>query len=374
MTRKVLICGGYGTFGLRAAERLGTDPSLQIVLAGRSRTKADEAVARMQPRTQARLSALQLDALTPDVAALRSLAPTVIYNASGPYQTQDYALARAAIAIKSHYLDLADARAFVAGIHVLDAAARAVGVLVTSGASSVPALSSAVVDDHLADFTVLERLFFGIVPANGFDPGVATTASILSYVGRPFTTLRDGTPQRIHGWQGIRRHTFPEIGARWLAPCDVPDLAIFPARYPTLRTIDFTAGLEVPLQFFGLWGLSWFVRAGLLRKAERLAAPLVKAKSWMNRLGSDAGGMFVVMEGRGADGAQKKVSWHLIARQNNGPYVPQTAATALTRKLLAGSQPERGAMPCVGLLRLDEITAEMHGLAITTRSQTIHPR
>ena len=374
MASKVLICGGYGTFGLRAAERLGTDPTLEIVLAGRSRAKAEAAVAELQPRLAARLTAMPLDALAPDIAAMRSTEPTVVYNASGPFQAQQYALARAAIAVGAHYLDLADARTFVTGIHTLDAEARAAGVLVTSGASSVPALSSAVVDHHLPQFAALERLDFGIVPANGFDPGVATTASILSYVGRPFSTLRNGEPTRVHGWQGITRHTFPGIGSRWFAHCDVPDLALFPARYPTLRHIHFAAGLEVPLQFFGLWGLSWLVRAGLLRKAERLTAPLLAAKSWMNRLGSDASGMFVVMEGRGQDGAPKRVTWHLIARQNHGPYIPQTPATALTRKLLAGAVSQRGAMPCIGLLSLNEITAEMAGLSITTESETSQPR
>jgi Saccharopine dehydrogenase NADP binding domain len=205
------------------------------VLAGRNRDKAERAVAALQPRIAARLSALALDATRPDAEALARLAPAVVYNASGPFQAQDYALARAAVSIGAHYVDLADARAFVTGIAALDAEAKAAGVLVVSGASSVPALSSAVIDAHLGHFARLEKVTYGIVPANGFDPGVATTASILSYVGRPFITLRDGRPATVRGWQGISRHAFPGIGSRWLAPCDIPDLALFPQRYPTLR-------------------------------------------------------------------------------------------------------------------------------------------
>jgi hypothetical protein len=288
----------------------------------------------------------------------------VIYNASGPFQVQDYALARAAIEIGAHYVDLADARAFVAGIGTLDAQAHAANVLVASGASSVPALSSAVIDTYIGRFSRLERVFYGIVPANGFDPGLATTASILSYVGMPFTTLREGAPATVRGWQGVTRHTFPRIGPRWLAHCNIPDLALFPARYPTLRSLRFVAGLEVPVQFFGLWGLSWLVRAGVLRRAERLAGTLLWAKRWMTRLGSDAGGMFVVMDGIGQNGHPLHLAWHLIARDNNGPFVPPSPATALTRKLLAGTVDTRGAMPCIGLLTLDEIAAEFAGLSI----------
>ena len=50
--------------------------------------------------------------------------PAVLINATGPYQRQDYRLARACIAAGVHYLDLADARDFVPGIAALDAEAR----------------------------------------------------------------------------------------------------------------------------------------------------------------------------------------------------------------------------------------------------------
>ncbi len=362
--KRILVCGGYGAFGRRAAERLGADGAVEIILAGRNLDQAERAVAELQPRVAAKLSALALDAMRPDMAALARLAPTVIYNASGPFQAQDYTLARAAIAAGAHYVDLADARAFVVGISALDAEAKAAGLLVVSGASSVPALSSAVLDAHLGQFTQLERVFYGIVPGNGFDPGLATTASILSYVGKPFATLRDGAPATVHGWQGISRYTFPKIGPRWLAHCDIPDLALFPARYPTLRSLHFTAGLEVSLQFFGMWGLSWLVRAGVLPRAKRLAGVLLWAKTWMTRLGSDASGMVVAMDGIGPNGKPLHLAWHLIARNNHGPFVPQAPATALVRKLLAGRIFERGAMPCLGLLTLDEIAAELGDLSI----------
>ncbi len=360
----VLICGGYGTFGRRAAERLGRDASLDIVLAGRNLAAAEDAVADLQPRLPAKLRAASLDATAPDMAALARIAPAVIYNASGPFQGHGYDLARAAIAIGSHYVDLADARQFVVGINALDTAAKAADVLIVSGASSVPAVSTAVIDAYLDRFARLERVFYGIVPANGFDPGVATTASILSYVGKPFKTLRGGRMSTVHGWQGVTRHEFPHIGQRWLAACDIPDLDLLPRRYPTLRDIEFTAGLEVPVQFFGLWGVSWLVRSGVVRHADRLARPLLAAKRWMTRFGSDAGGMFVVMEGIGPTGQPVSCAWHLIARANHGPFVPQSPATALTRKLMTGGVSARGAMPCVGLLTLDEIAAELQGLQI----------
>jgi saccharopine dehydrogenase-like NADP-dependent oxidoreductase len=366
--QRVVICGGYGTFGLRAAERLGRDPNLEIILAGRNRTAAEAACTDLQPRVAAKLSAMQLDATNPELAALRGLAPAVIYNTSGPFQAQDYSLARAAITIGAHYIDLADARHFVTGITRLDAEAKAAGVLVVSGASSVPGLSSAVVDHHLPAFQRLEQIRFGIVPANGFDPGLATTASILSYVGQPFTTLRASQRVRVHGWQGLWQHRLPDIGKRRLAACDIPDLDLFPVRYPTVTTLTFGAGLEVPAMHYALWALSWLVRLGLVTRPARLAAPLLRMKPWFKAFGSDTGCMFMVLNGTGLDGRPKQIRWSLIARNNQGPYIPQVAATVITRKLLAGALNIRGAQPCLGLLTLPEFDKDVADLRVVSHT------
>jgi glycine/D-amino acid oxidase-like deaminating enzyme len=69
------------------------------------------------------------------------------------------------------------------GMYLLEEA-KAAGVLVASGASSVPALAAAIIDHHLPEFERLELIEHGITPANGYDPGVATTASIM-----PFFTM-----------------------------------------------------------------------------------------------------------------------------------------------------------------------------------------
>lgn len=42
------------------------------------------------------------------------------------------------------------------------------------------------------------------------------------------------------------------------------------------------------------------------------------------------------------------------------------AAVCVARKLIAGRLPVRGAMPCVGLVSLDEYLAELQGLGLET--------
>jgi saccharopine dehydrogenase-like NADP-dependent oxidoreductase len=146
MMPRILIVGGYGAFGARAAERLARSPELELIIAGRNGVLAQAFAVELAAKRGCTVTATTMDAtrVTPD--ALKAMGAAVVINASGPFQAQDYSLARAAIAAGMHYLDLADARAFVGGITSLDAQAKAAGVLALSGASTVPAVATAVVD------------------------------------------------------------------------------------------------------------------------------------------------------------------------------------------------------------------------------------
>jgi saccharopine dehydrogenase-like NADP-dependent oxidoreductase len=363
---RVLIAGGYGAFGSRVAERLACEPDLDLVIAGRSAERARQAAERIGCHARAKLSSSVLDAHALDGVALGQLAAHVIINASGPFQSQDYGLARAAIAAGANYLDLADARLFVAGFGCLDVLARQAGVLAVTGASTVPGLSAAVLDRFVAKFASIETVHYGICPGNSYHPGPATTASILSALGRPFKTLSGGQLKTVWGWQGLTRHRFPEIGPRWLGDCEIPDLDLFPQRYPTLQTVRFKAGAEVGSFHLALWALSWLCRFGLLRLPRRLVRPLLAIKHQLRFLGSDQGGMFVSLEGRGHDGARQRIDWHLVAKSGHGPFVPAVPAVLLAKKLIRGSAMPVGARPCLDLFTLDEFLAEIADLDITT--------
>jgi len=366
---RILIVGGYGAFGARAAERLAREPNLDIVIAGRSEQKAAAHAAALARTARARIAHAGLDASTAGADTIDALGARVVINASGPFQSQDYRLARAAIGAGSHYIDLADARTFVTGITALDGEAKAAGVTVVSGASSVPGLSSAVVREYVGAFRQLDSIEIGISPGNSFDPGVATAASILSQAGKPHSELRNGERQTVYGWQGLYRHRFPQIGARWMGCVDVPDLDLLPAHYPTLHTARFSAGVEVGLFHLGLWSLSWLVRAHLVRDLGSLAAPLLRAKGVLGSLGSDCGGMFVTMRGRDLDDKPKELAWHLIARSGHGPYVPAIASVILAKRLIAEQEAPAGARPCFGLFTLADFAVEVADLDIVCTLQ-----
>jgi saccharopine dehydrogenase-like NADP-dependent oxidoreductase len=371
MTPRILIVGGYGAFGARAAERLARAGGLELIIAGRNRAAAQDFAAGLATTHGCCVTAATLDATAVSPEALKALGARVVINASGPFQAQDYSLARAAISAGMHYLDLADARAFVGGIGSLDAPAKAAGVLVLSGASTVPAVATAVVDHLAPQFARVDCLTYGLSPGNAYDPGPATTASILGGLGQPFTSLKEGRMQILHGWDDCRRHTFPVLGRRWMARCDVPDLDTMPARFPTLREMRFYAGVEIGMFHLSLAALAKARRWRLLPDPTPLTRPLLWAKRRLGFLGTDDGGMFVTLKGLGDDGRPKRIDWHLIARRNHGPYIPTLAAVVLARQLARGTLTATGAGACVGYVTLDVLLAEVADLDIKPQTAAL---
>jgi hypothetical protein len=67
--------------------------------------------------------------------------------------------------------------------------------------------------------------------------------------------------------------------------------------------------------------------------------------------------MHVTVQGLDQRSQPTTRTWWLLAGSNHGPQVPCFPAIALARKILRGEIRTRGAMPCMGLLTLDEILA-----------------
>lgn len=82
---KLLIIGGYGTFGGRIVELLEHEPRLTLIVAGRSLAKAQECcAARMGAR--AALMPLAFDREGDASAQLAAIAADTVIDASGPFQ------------------------------------------------------------------------------------------------------------------------------------------------------------------------------------------------------------------------------------------------------------------------------------------------
>lgn len=368
MVARVLIIGGYGNFGSYIAHALADDANIRLMIGGRS---ADKATAFVDTLNAANAPEAHIIDIAGDVRlALGRIKPDIVIHTTGPFQSQDHHVARACIARGCHYIDIADARDFVATIGVLDAEARAQDVLVVSGASSVPCLTAAVIDDYLPRFSRLESIDYGISAAQQTNRGLATASAILSYVGKPFTSLRDGRATTVHGWQDLHAVQYPELGMRLFGDCDIPDLSLFPARYPTLKTQRFCAGHEIKLLHLGTWLLSWLVRFGVVRSLSAYAERLLRLSFLFDPLGSSRSGFHMFLGGEGQDGRALHERFFLIARSGHGPYVPCMPAILLARRLACGAISRRGATPCVDLITLEDYLAALEGLDISVVRKT----
>lgn len=363
---RVLVTGGYGFFGSRLVERLARHPDLSLVVAGRHQASAEALVQTLRPTAQAQLHSAALDVHTPSLEhALAEWKPDLLVHTSGPFQGQNPQVAEACIRQRVHYIDLADGREFVTRIGTLDTAAKSAGVVVLSGASSVPALSGAAVDHLTSDMARVRSIDIGISPGNRTERGLSTIQGILSYCGKPIAHA-DGRSEA--GWGRSHRHRYgAPVGSRLLSPCEVPDLSLFPARYTGSPTVRFGAGLELALLHRGMNLMARATRLGLVRDWAAHARLLQRAADLFKTWGSDAGAMHVRVHG--VDHRDRPIArtWELIATEGHGPYVPTLAASALVQKLAAGEPLPVGARPCLGLLSLRDFEEAAAGLCIRTR-------
>jgi hypothetical protein len=355
-----VVLGGYGTFGRLICASLAKHPEIRVVVAGRNAGAAADLC-----RTLRNAEPAVLDCTAADFSRrLAALSPSVVIDTVGPFQARGYGVARACIEIAAHCIDLADGREYVTGIGTLDAAARSRGVLIASGASTCPALSTAVADEISAGLPRIDALEIAIAPGQQAPRGLATTRSVLGYSGKPIPSFESGRAGTRMGWSGIVGHRYPPpVGKRWLAQVDLPELDLWPHRYPGLRRVDARANLESHTLFFGLAVLARLVRGGVIRSLEPYAMPMLRISKWFEPFGTDTGAMHVT-----AVSGTISRTWSIVAQRGDGPRIPAMPAAALAKKLLGVEGYEsvtlRGAMPCMGLLNVAEILSELRGLSI----------
>jgi hypothetical protein len=375
----VLVVGGTGVFGSRLVEGLLRTTMFDVVVAGRDERRLAAVVDRCNgalapgaprasdPRASGpRASGLVLDLQCITSGALADSGAFAVVDAAGPFQHGDFRLARAAIAAGIHYIDLADARAFVAGFAALDPAARQAGVVALSGASSTPALSNAVLDRLTAGWRRMDRVEIAISPGNRAPRGLSVVRAILSYAGRPVRVFLGGAWGTRPGWGMLVRREMPGLGRRWLSLVDTPDLDIVPARFAVRDAAIFRAGLEMPVLHLGLYVASLPVRWGVAGSLVPMARLFRAAAALFEPFGTDRGGMLVEASGVDAQGRWVRGTWSLVAGAGDGPFVPTLPALAALRALADGRLVQPGASACVGVLSLEAIEAEFRPYQITS--------
>ncbi len=345
---RVLIVGGYGVFGERLARLLLRDGH-RVWVAGRDLAAAERLAAEIG------CEAVRFDR----GGGLAGLAGfEVVVDAAGPfhaYGADPYRLARAAIAAGVHYLDFSDNAGFCTGIVALDAVAKAAGVCVISGLSSVPALSSAAVV-ALAGPDPVRVIDVAILPGNRAPRGLSVMASILAQAGQPMPVWRGRQWDRMRGWSDLVKYDLPGGVARQGWRIMVPDALLFPAAFGA-ESVRFSAGLELGVMRYGLAGFAAVQRVLNLRVGRGLVRLFKAAADLLAPFGTGQGGMVVKV----VAGGQVRV-WRLLAAAGDGPCIPAIPARALLRRTALPV----GARPAVGVITLAEAEAAIGDLRVRT--------
>ncbi len=343
MSRRIVILGGYGVFGRHIADALAWDRTLDLVVAGRDPVRgrfiAESIGASFAPcdlRDPATVRKVIADA-------------RLVINTVGPFQAADYQIPRACIDQGCHYLDLGDGRLYVAGISELHSAAVARNVFVCVGASTAPAVTSAMVAELLPPGSQARSIKVALTAGNKNQAGAATLAAILSYVGSPIRIRRLGQWRQRIGWGDSEFIDFPgPVGCRRVQLCDVPDLELFPRCFQA-DSVTFKAGVEMTIFNHALTALARLRQMWPGLQLPVLAGPLVRVSEFFKRLGTLHGSVAEWV----TDNAGERRSLAIVARKN-GPRVATAPAVLLARRIMV-EEPTPGAYPCMGFLNLDEI-------------------
>ncbi len=356
--RKVLVVGGYGTFGGRLVKLLLDEPRLTLVVAYRSQESASR-FCREVGRAAAQLVPARFDREGDLDAQLARIVPDIVVDATGPYQAYGdapYRLVEAAIRYGAHYLDLADGSDFVRGISAFDSAAKARGVFVLSGVSSFPVLTAAVLREIARDMPRIDEVTAGIAPSPYAGVGLNVIRAIAGYAGRKTKLKRNGRWTEGYALTETMRYTVSPPGrlplhSTHFSLVDVPDLQLVPDLMPDIRTLWVGAGPVPEILHRMLNLLAWLVRWRVVPSLSPFAGLFYRAINIL-RWGEHRGGMFVCARGRNALGQPAEHSWHMLAEADDGPFIPSMAIEGIIRKLLDGDMPPPGARPATDALSL----------------------
>lgn len=365
MTLKhILIIGGTGVFGKRLVRHLATRKDVALFVSSRDAARSGVFIQTLQGSV-APLQAVGLDCGTNLQERLDQIEPFAVVDCSGPFQGADYDTARRVLCSGAHFVDLADARDYLAHFHsALDTAAHQHGVTALTGASSTPALSTCVAQQLTQGWQRVDTIDICITPGGKSEVGRSVIETILSYAGRDIPIWHSGQLSHTTGWSGSRLVPIPGLGRRRVAVVETFDAENLGQMLNVKSRVSFSAGLESRFEQWGIETLAALRKRRLIGALDWLIPVLLKARTITRIPTSDSGGMMVDISGRDKNDLPCRSTWSLIAQQDHGPFVPILLAAAAVEKLLAGSV-ATGARLAHEDIDLAEILVQARPYAIT---------
>lgn len=296
MIPRVLVVGGQGFFGRALVDDLIEHTAAEIVVGGRRR--------RFPPR-HPRITWRTFDLERP--GSLKDYG--VVACCAGPYQGLSTALVQAAARDAVPYVDLADARDFIARARAVPSRAP-----VMTGLSAVPGLTCLLAGR--AGVGRLQKIRTLIAPGSRPQRGHATLSSLLSGIDR----WSDREVVRLPAPIGRRAfYRAISVGDADLVP-DLFDGAEF----------DFKVGFDLDLFNRSLVAVSWLRRRRWVPDPRRCLSPLSAAVRALSFLGTECGAVRVE-----AMGDRGFYAGHVVARER-GHRIPSVLAAIAVARILEG--------------------------------------
>jgi hypothetical protein len=234
---RVIIFGGYGTFGSQVARALAAWRT-PLTIAGRELSAAEAFARRLGGDCKAR---------TGDVTRLDSCRAaleghTVAVNCTGPFHNLNTALLEGCLQAGCHYTDISDDRGYSALVRSFEERFLRRGLAAVYGCSSLPGISGALAllarDATPAE---VQRVRVTLFIGNHNPKGRAAVRALLAGLGRPITAPQ-GTLFGFHDREVVALP--PPFGRRGVFNFDAPEYDLFPSLLET-RAVTVKVGFEL---------------------------------------------------------------------------------------------------------------------------------
>lgn len=263
------MLGGYGTFGSRVSRELARRGHC-VTVAGRDPARA----AALAGSLGAGHRAAEVNVTDVDSCRRAIQGAAVVAVCAGPFSDLGSAPARAALLERSHYVDIADDRAYIRRLLDLDPEFRAAARCAAYGCSSLPAVSSALALSLVAGAAPARRARVTLFIGAANPKGRASVRAMVERLGRPVRTAEGERP----GFGDPQTIALPApFGARTAYTFDGPEHDLFPALLG-VAAVDVRVGFDLPLANAGFAllariGPTWGRRTAALLSALAAVVP-----------------------------------------------------------------------------------------------------
>ncbi|MEW6545417.1 MAG: saccharopine dehydrogenase NADP-binding domain-containing protein [Bacillota bacterium] len=369
---KVVVLGGAGDMGSRAARELGRSPEVELLtIADRNLEKAKQVAASIGPRAQARA----VDARDHNALVRLIAEHDVAAGAIGPFYLFEARVARAAIDAGKPYVSICDDYDAAQAVLELDPHARNRGVTILTGLGWTPGLSNVLARKGVTMLDSAREVHIAWCGASSDSEGYAVVLHTMHIFTGQVPTFSGGKMTQVRAGTGRKVVTFPEpIGPVAVYHVGHPEPVTIPRFIPGLQEVTLRGGLT---ESFLNWVAVAVARLGLTATPARKDAlgriikPLLPMMEKVGKPARPLSGIHVEVRGE-KDGIPARVKLAAVDRMMNLTGVPLAIGTLMVGRRQI-NRPGVIAPEAEGAVPPDLFLEELAARGITVHTGPVEP-